>query len=249
MGALGLRDGRGEAPFCGWFCCAPRFGMAQLDTGTISGTVTDQSGGAAPGATIAVRNVATGVTRTLQSNAAGRYEAAALAVGNYEVEASLAGFQTVIRSGITLTVGRNAVVDFVLPVGEVTQSVTITGEASQVETTTATVTNLIDERRVLEIPLNNRDLTQLAFSDSLVLRAPASQRGQRNASGGMGDHLSVAGSRAFMSKYLLDGVSNEDLSTTRSRPPRAIPARRRSRNSRSSPITIRRNIRAWPARL
>ena len=50
-------------------------GMAQLDTGTISGTVTDQSGGAAPGATIAVRNVATGVTRTLQSNAAGRYEA------------------------------------------------------------------------------------------------------------------------------------------------------------------------------
>jgi hypothetical protein len=138
-------------------------GRAQLDTGTISGTVTDQSGGAIPGATIAIRNVETGVTRSLPTNAAGRYEAVALPVGNYEVRASLTGFQTLVRSGITLTVGRNAVVDMALQVGEVAQSVTVTGEASFVETTTATVSNLVDEKRVTDIPLNNRDLTGLAF--------------------------------------------------------------------------------------
>jgi len=202
--------GRGSLLLAFLLCAA--LGMAQLDTANISGNVTDQSGGAAPGAAVTVRNVGTGVTRTLETNAAGRYEALALPVGSYEVDATLAGFQRAIRSGITLTVGRNAVVDFVLQVGEVTQAITVSGEASQVETTTATVTQLVDERKVLEIPLNNRDLTQLAFFDSVVLRAPAAARGERNASGGMGDHLSVAGSRAFMSKYLLDGVSNEDLS-------------------------------------
>jgi hypothetical protein len=86
-------------------------GVAQLDTGTISGTVTDPSGAAVPGAAITIRNVETGITRTSETNAAGRYEAVALPVGTYEVRASLAGFQTLVRSGITLTVGRNAVVD------------------------------------------------------------------------------------------------------------------------------------------
>lgn len=187
-------------------------GMAQLNTGNISGTVTDQSGGTAPGVNVTVRNVETGVTRSLQTNAAGRYDALALPVGNYEVDAQLAGFQRSVRSGITLTLGRTAVVDFVLQVGEVTQSVTITGEAAQVETTTATVTNLVDERRVLEIPLNNRDLTQLAFQNALVLRTPTGAPGTRNASGGTGDHLSVAGMRGNMNTYLLDGVSNADIS-------------------------------------
>ncbi len=194
------------------FLLSAVLGMAQLNTGNISGTVTDQSGGAAPGATVTVRNVETGVTRSLQTNAAGRYEALALPVGNYEVDAQLAGFQRAVRSGITLTLGRNAVVDFVLQVGEVTQAITITGEAAQVETTTATVTQLVDERRVLEIPLNNRDLTQLAFQNALVLKTPTGEPGARNASGGTGDHLSVAGMRGNMNTYMLDGVSNADIS-------------------------------------
>ncbi|MGH9786827.1 MAG: carboxypeptidase regulatory-like domain-containing protein, partial [Terriglobia bacterium] len=202
--------GRGSVGLAFLLCAV--LGMAQLDTGSISGTVSDQSGGAAPGATVTVRNVATGVTRTLQTNAAGRYDALALPTGSYEVEASLPGFQRAVRSGITLAVGRNAVVDMVLQVGEVTQAITITGEAAQVETTTATVTNLVDERRVLEIPLNNRDLTQLAFQNALVLKTPTGAPGTRNASGGTGDHLSVAGMRGNMNTYLLDGVSNADIS-------------------------------------
>ena len=134
--------------------------FAQLDTGTISGTVADQTGAAVPGASVGIKNVATGIVRRLVTNEAGRYEAVALPIGTYEVTASLAGFQTLVRGGIGLTVGRNAVVDIALRVGEVTQAITITAETSQVETTTATVTQLIDERKVLDIPLNNRDLTQ-----------------------------------------------------------------------------------------
>jgi len=188
------------------------WGMAQLDTGTISGTVSDQSGGAIPGAAITIRNVETGIARNLTTNAAGRYEAAALPVGNYEVRASLTGFQTLVRSGITLTVGRNAVVDMALQVGEVAQSVTVTGEASFVETTTATVSNLVDERRVSEIPLNNRDLTQLAFLQPGVLKMAINTDTADPSVGGGGAKFSVAGARGTHNVYLLDGVSNSDVS-------------------------------------
>ena len=184
--------------------------VAQLDTGTISGTVRDQSGGAVPGVAIAIRNVATGITRSLVTNAAGRYEAAALPVGSYEVRASLAGFQTLVRSGITLTVGRNAVVDLALQVGEVAQSITVAGEASFVETTTATVSNLVNEKRVMDIPLNNRDLTQLAFLQPGVIKMPINPDNAGAATAGAGDKFSVAGSRATMNVFLLDGVSNAD---------------------------------------
>ena len=137
--------------------------MAQGDTGTISGNVTDQSGAAIPGVAITIKNVETGISRNLVTNEVGRYDAVALPAGTYEVTGSLAGFNTVVRSGFVLAVGRNAVIDMALQVGEVSQAVTITAEAAQVETTTATVTQLIDERKVLEIPLNNRDLTHCLF--------------------------------------------------------------------------------------
>src|SRR5437867_7929178 len=185
--------------------------FGQLDTGTISGTVADQSGAAVPGASVAIKNVHTGIARRLLTNEVGRYEAVALPVGTYEVNASLAGFQASVRGGIGLTVGRNAVVDMALRVGDVTQAITITAETSQVETTTATVTQLIDERKVLDIPLNNRDLTQLAYFDAFVMRTPTGGGGGRNAAGGLGDHLSVAGMRGSNNMYLLDGVNNGDF--------------------------------------
>ena len=191
------------------FCAS--LAMAQLDTGTISGSVTDQTGAAVPGASVSIKNVETGISRSLVTNEAGRYDAAALPIGTYNVTTSLAGFQTVVRGGIGLTVGRNAVVDIALKVGDVTEAITITADPSQVETTTATVTQLIDERKVLDIPLNNRDLTQLAYFDAFVMRTPTGGGGGRNAAGGLGDHLSVAGMRGSNNMYLLDGVSNGDF--------------------------------------
>ncbi|MBI4483405.1 MAG: TonB-dependent receptor [Acidobacteria bacterium] len=184
--------------------------FAQLTTGTISGTVTDTTGGVIPGAQITVKNTDTGVARSLVTDAGGRYEAPSLPLGNYEVTAELSGFQTTIRRGIGLTVGRHAVVDLVLQVGEITQAVTVTGEAALVETTTATVSNLVDEKRVGDLPLNNRDLTQLTFLQPGVLQIPTS--GAQGVFSGLGAKLTVAGSRQTQNVYLLDGVSNSDLS-------------------------------------
>src|SRR5262245_12164340 len=97
--------------------------MSQITTGTISGTVSDQSGAAVQGATVMVKNVETGVSRTTVSGPTGRYEIPTLPAGAYEVSGSLTGFQTMVRTGIELTVGRNAVVNLALQVGEVTQAV------------------------------------------------------------------------------------------------------------------------------
>ncbi len=182
---------------------------AQLTTGTISGTVTDSSGAAAPGAAITVKNADTGITRSTVTGPRGRYEVTNLAVGNYEVSASMHGFQTSVRTGIDLTVGRIAVVDHTLQVGEVTQNITVTGEAPLVETTTATVSQLVDEKRVAELPLNNRDLTQLVFLQPGVLRVPRSGGGVFS---GMGDTITVAGARGNQNLFLLDGVTNSDIS-------------------------------------
>ena len=183
---------------------------AQLTTGTLTGSVSDPSGAAVPGATVTVKNVDTGVSRTTTTGPTGRYEAPNLPVGSYEVSASATGFQTSVRAGIELTVGRIAVVDHALQVGEVTQQVTVTGEAPLLETTTATIANLVDAKKVEDLPLNNRDLTQLSFLQPGVLKIP--RTGNFNVFGGMGDTLSVAGARSNQNVYLLDGVTNSDLS-------------------------------------
>ncbi|HWP83558.1 MAG TPA: TonB-dependent receptor [Terriglobia bacterium] len=184
---------------------------AQLTTGTISGVVTDPSGAIVPGATVTAKNLGTGFSRSTISGATGRYDLPNLPVGSYEVSSELAGFQRIIRTGIELTVGRTVVVDLTMQVGEVTQAVTVTGEVPLVETATATVASLVDERKVADLPLNNRDLTQLVFLQPGVLQVPREldNIGYRS---GMGQTFSVGGARGNQNTYLLDGMSNSDPS-------------------------------------
>ena len=185
---------------------------AQLTTGTVTGVVKDGTGGVVPGVTITVSNVDTGASRTLVTDVQGRYEAPNLPVGNYSVKAELQGFRTTNRSGIALTVGRTAVVDLELAVGAMAEAVTVTGEAALLETTTATVSNLVDEQRVVDLPTINRDLTQLTFLQPGVLKMPTPGGGNSGSFSGMGDKLSVAGARGNQNIFMLDGVSNSDLS-------------------------------------
>ncbi|MGH9782576.1 MAG: carboxypeptidase-like regulatory domain-containing protein, partial [Terriglobia bacterium] len=103
-------------------------GRAQVTTGTISGTVADSTGAVLPGAEVVVLNEDTGIPRNVRTDEAGRYLAASLNLGRYRVTASQAGFQREVRSGIVLTVGRQAVVNFQLPLGAITQTVEVTGE-------------------------------------------------------------------------------------------------------------------------
>ena len=97
--------------------------------GTISGRVMDETGAVLPGVTVTITNLERGSIRTLVSGDEGIYRASALTLGSYEIQAELPGFRTAVRSGITLTVGQEAVVDLTLQVGEISERVVVTGEA------------------------------------------------------------------------------------------------------------------------
>jgi hypothetical protein len=182
---------------------------AQVNTGTISGIVQDASGAAMVGAEVTVRHVDTGTTRAMVTDSGGRYTAPDLPLGNYEVQAQHPGFQTEIRSGINLTVGREAVVNLSLSVGQISEKVLVTGEAPLVEVTTSALSSLVDERTIRDLPLNGRSYDQLALSQPGVVTMGAGQASMA-FDYGTGTRFSVAGSRAYANSFLLDGTDIND---------------------------------------
>ncbi|MBI4442395.1 MAG: TonB-dependent receptor [Acidobacteria bacterium] len=182
-------------------------GWAQVATGTISGAVSDSTGAVVPGAQVTVKNVGTGQLRELTTNERGRYTAPQLSVGSYEITVSSQGFQTEARSGITLSVGQEAVVNFSLQVGAVTERIEVTGEASLVETTTATTSGLVDEKTVRDLPLNGRSFTDLMDLQPNVKKVLV---GGSSRSSGFGIKFSVAGSHPNQNNYMLDGLNMND---------------------------------------
>jgi carboxypeptidase family protein/TonB-dependent receptor-like protein len=182
---------------------------AQVTTGTILGVVTDSTGAVVPGASLNLKNVETGISRTATSDNTGRYRAAQLALGSYEVTVEASGFQTAVRSGITLTVGREATVDFALQVGAVSERITVSGEAPLIETTNSTVSNLVDEKTMRDLPLNGRsyaDLTSIQPGVISDLSVTAPGTGGVFSGGGSNTRRSISGTRPSQSTYLLDGM-------------------------------------------
>src|SRR5437016_9699311 len=182
---------------------------AQVTTGTISGVVQDSSGAVIPGVSVTARNLDTGIDRTVTTDEGGRYTAPNLTLGNYEVQAQLSGFQTEIRSGITLTVGREAVVNLALKVGLISDKVTITAEAPLVESTTSAMSSLVDERTIRDLPLNGRSWDNLALLQPGVVSVGAGQ-GSAAFDFGTGPRVNVNGSRAYANSFLLDGTDIND---------------------------------------
>ena len=187
--------------------CASLSGRAQVTTGTIAGTVSDPTGAVLPGAKITILNEDTGIIRSEQSDAGGRYSAPSLSVGKYKVTATAEGFQSQVRSGIELTVGRNAVVDFQMAVGAVTETVEVNGEAPLVETTQSSVSTLVDSKTINELPLNGRNVSDLvllqAGAAKLEVAATAVHRGY-------GTQISISGARTDDNLFLLDGTDMSD---------------------------------------
>ena len=137
--------------------------QAQRSTAEIVGTITDSSGGAVAKAEVSVANEGTGMRRSVASNELGYYGVPLLPPGKYRISVRVAGFNPVTRTGITLDVDQSARIDFVLEVGSVTESVVVSANASQVDTQTATLKAVVDQRRITELPLNGRDPNQLIF--------------------------------------------------------------------------------------
>ncbi len=179
---------------------------AQVNTGTILGTVQDSTGAVLPGAEVVVTHVDTTRSRTIISDDEGRYQATTLNLGYYEIEASLPGFQTAVRTGIEITIDRRAVVDFTLNVGEISERVTVTGEAPLVETTSGSLGAIVDRQSVMELPLNGRDLTDLlTLQTGTVLVTTGSQGGNS----GFSQRVSIAGARPQDTAVLLDGTATK----------------------------------------
>ena len=180
-------------------------------TGSIAGTVADSTGAVLPGAEITVTNVETGQSRLLVSGDAGEYAALALDLGTYEVRAALQGFQTAVRRGLTVGLGQEALVDLTLAVGEISEEVIVTGEAPLINTTSATLSDVIDEKQVHELPLNNRNLVELSLLSPGVTQArTASYTGQTTSPAAV--KISMGGARIYMTGYLLDGNDITDSS-------------------------------------
>ena len=173
---------------------------AQGSSATLLGTVADTSGAAIPAAAVEAKNVGTGVTQTVTADDQGRFRIPDINIGDYEVQASKAGFQTVVRKGVTLTVGSQAVVDFALPVGQQQQTVTVEGQASTVETTNAAIGTSTSEQQMRELPLNGRNFEQL------IQLAPgvATVQWSNNAMQGRAAQYSVAGGRPEGQAIMLD---------------------------------------------
>ena len=175
---------------------------------SISGTIKDTTEAVLPGVSVVVKHIETGIDRTALTDDEGRYRASNLSLGTYEITASLAGFQTAVRSGIVLTIGREAVVNFALKVGEVTEKVTVTGEAPLVETTSGSLGDLVDERSATELPLNGRDLTDLLTLQAGTVSVSTATTGSRS---GYSQRVSVSGARPMDNAILMDGTETKSI--------------------------------------
>ena len=184
---------------------------AQVTTGSIIGTVKDSAGAVLPGVSIKLTNTETGLTRTVIADEVGRYNAPQLPLGAYEISAELPGFQTAVRRGITLTIGREAVVDFALQVGSVSQEVTVNAEAAMVSTTNANLSYLIDDKKIRDLPLNGRNYTQLATLQPGVIPVLA-DLSRNDVSGGHGLKMSIGGAQSTQNSFLMDGQDVSDYS-------------------------------------
>ena len=186
-------------------------------TGSLAGIVTDESAAVMPGVTVEATNTATGHVRNGVTGADGYYTLPLLQPGRYDVKASLAGFKTVVQKGIEVSVGDTSRLDIKLVVGGIEQSVTVSGETPLVETSHATLGITIDQQKVVELPLNGRNFTQLGTLIPGQARRPRRRAAGDATPGGFGAATSgfnVNGMRNQSNNFLLDGASNNDTFNT-----------------------------------
>ena len=178
--------------------------FAQLETARITGTVTDESGAIIPGAQVTVVHLETNRRIAASTGQDGRYLSALLPVGSYRVEVESSGFKHAVRTGVTIEVQQTAVVDFRLEVGSVSERVEVAARAPLLNTVEGTQGQVIENKRIVDLPLNGRDYTQLALLSSGTAQPLV---------GGRFGGFSAGGQRASQNNFVLDGVDNNSTQT------------------------------------
>src|SRR6266436_3987583 len=185
------------------FTCTAAWGQA---TAQISGTVRDQSSAVLPGAEITATQTETGIARNTVSDETGSFNLPNLALGPYRIEVALPGFRTYVQTGIVLQVNSNPVINAVLEVGQVTETVEVQANAAMVETRSVGIAQVIENERIMELPLNGRNVTEL-----ITLTAGAVQAGLPAAMNfDTGRFISVNGGVGYGVSYNLDGAPHTD---------------------------------------
>src|SRR5262249_48962864 len=171
--------------------------FAQGTGGTISGTVTDSSGGALPTAKVTILNQATGLTRELVTNEQGFFSAPNLLPGNYTVTVSAHGFASPAHRNLILEVGQAVVADTQLTAGAVTDAVEIKDEIPKIALASSTLSNVVGGKTVRDLPINGRDWTLLAALEpgvhTIEAQSPISTSGNARANRGFGTQLTIGG--------------------------------------------------------
>lgn len=180
--------------------------QAQADTGTIAGLVRDSQGAVIAKARITITNIRTNQARAIVTNDEGDYRAPLLPVGEYRIVAEAAGFKRTVREKIALEINQTVRADFSLSVGQINEEVVVTYQAPLAQGESAAVGAVIDNRKVVELPLNGRSFLQLNL---LVAGAVPGAEGSFLST--VGGAINVNGARETSNNFLLDGVDNNDL--------------------------------------
>jgi hypothetical protein len=181
---------------------------AQATGATLQGVVTDEQGGALPGANVTITNTETGLTREVVTEPNGRYRAAALPPGPYEIRVMMTGFVNYVRSGLTLTLGQEATINLGLRLASVQETVTVTAEAPLVEVTSNSLERNITRAELDTLPLAGRNFSNLATLSP----------GVAGVGTGNGAAAVVSGGQTSRSNsYLIDGASNDDTTVATQR--------------------------------
>ena len=189
---------------------------AQVAGGTILGAVTDPSGAALASANLTIKNIDTGVTRTVSTNSDGLYAAPNLVPGDYEVQAEAAGFAPSVVGGIGLTVGERREINVALKIGQSTNKITVAVEISDVQLESSALGNVVDSHTVVDLPLNGRDWTSLTLLEAGVAQINTQKAlgiGNDRPNRGLGVDITIGGNRPQGNNYRLDGVSINDYSS------------------------------------
>ena len=171
--------------------------LAQSTAATVSGSVLDEQKAALPGATVTIRNLDSGQSRSTTSDARGAFQVAGLPPGKYEVSAELAGFGRLVRSDLSLTVAQEVTLALTLRVAALEEAVTVTAELPLVETTRLALGTTITTNEIEELPIAGRNFATLAQLTPGVTSTA-------------GSGISSAGQLTRNSTFLIDGLSNDD---------------------------------------
>src|SRR5215468_2796975 len=176
-------------------------------TAQISGIVRDASSAVLPSVQITATQTETGISRTTVTNETGFYVLPSLPLGPYRIEASLQGFRTFAQTGIVLQVGSSPVIDVKMEVGQVAQAVEVQADVAIVETRSVGVGTVVETQRVVDLPLNARQVTDLITLSGLAIRTGGSPGFNMDT----GVNISVAGGTSYSVQYNLDGASHLDI--------------------------------------